>query len=471
MKKLSLFLSILLCVSILMSSAVFAEEETQYVNPFTNEPYETYGNGRIFIYMTHEVSVNWNDFYTAEDFPNLDVEFIVTNIDIIGNYQPAIDDPEARNFLIIVLEDTSDAHMQEALELLYERDDVYTAFPTASFFYSTKDDLSLILKYFGFTPPIDFCGANNIDPDCASFTMYADPDCTVPYFGTEEIDAGSTVYYKLICNDGFFCSRLVFNSGAADSETFVMPEGELDLSASIFRYGDANSDGSITLTDAVFMLKYLSGYRDVINQLRRFECGETLLDFNADGSISLADCTEMLKYIAGWDNAGPVAPEKESGFSVEHPEADAETFEYTLNPYVTDFKVRPTQTLMTKNGSVITDANAFADLLNFALDATDKPVDPDGNEVTVAGLLTEFDEEFFETHDLIPVFALGQKVSVGSVSRDNGNPALELVLGESVPNGLGFTFTAIPKGSPADAILKIGGVTVDQFFGSIPAGN
>ncbi len=58
MKKLSMFLSILLCVSMLMSSAVFAEEETQYVNPFTNEPYETYGNGRIFIYMTHEVSVN-----------------------------------------------------------------------------------------------------------------------------------------------------------------------------------------------------------------------------------------------------------------------------------------------------------------------------------------------------------------------------------------------------------------------------
>lgn len=65
--------------------------------------------------------------------------------------------------------------------------------------------------------------------------MYADPDCTVPYFGTEEIDSGSTVYCKLICSDGFFCSRFIFNSGAADSETFVMPEGELDLSASIFR--------------------------------------------------------------------------------------------------------------------------------------------------------------------------------------------------------------------------------------------
>lgn len=143
--------------------------------------------------------------------------------------------------------------------------------------------------------------------------MYADPDCTVPYFGTEEIDSGSTVYCKLICNDGFFCSRL------------------------IFRYGDANSDGSITLT--------------------------------------------------------------------------------------------------------------------------------------AAELLTEFDEEFFETHDLIPVFALGQKISIGSVSRGIGNPALELVLGESVPNGLGFTFTVISKGSPADAILKIDGVTIDQFFGSIPAGN
>lgn len=166
--------------------------------------------------------------------------------------------------------------------------------------------------------------------------MYADPDCTVPYFGTEEIDSGSTVYCKLICNDGFFCSRLIFNSGAADSETFVMPEGELDLSTSIFRYGDANSDG---------------------------------------------------------------------------------------------------------------------------------------NEVTAAELLTEFDEEFFETHDLIPVFALGQKISIGSVSRGIGNPALELVLGESVPNGLGFTFTVISKGSSADAILKIDGVTVDQFFGSIPAGN
>lgn len=455
----------------LLSSAVFAEEETQYVSPFTNEPYETFGNGRIFIYMTHEASLNWNNHYTAEDFPELDVEFIVTNIDIIGNYQPNIDNPEVRNFLLIVLEDTSDAHMQEALELLYERDDVYDAFPYNAFFYTDKEDLSLVLKYFGFTPPIEICGANNIDSSCASFITFADSDYSTPYFSEDEIAAGSTVYYKLICNDGYFCTKLIFNSNAADSESFVMPEGGLDLSASIFRYGDVNGDDDITLTDAVFLLKYLAGYRDAINEVLGLSCGETLLDFNTDGSISLADCTEMLKYVAGWNNVGPVAPEKEADFAVEHPDTAAEVYEYTLDPYVTDFTVRPTQTLMQKNGFIINNANAFADLLNFAFDITDKATDSDGNTVTVTELLNEFDEEFFETHDLIPVFALGQKVSVDSVSRDDGVPTLSLVLGESIPGGLSFSFTAIEKGAHADAIFKIDGAVVDQIFERIPVGN
>ena len=56
--------------------------------------------------------------------------------------------------------------------------------------------------------------------------------------------------------------------------------------------GDADGDGSITLTDVTLLLQQIAGWNVEI-------IGDA--DANADGNIDLSDVTLLLQHIAGWD--------------------------------------------------------------------------------------------------------------------------------------------------------------------------
>lgn len=88
---------------------------------------------------------------------------------------------------------------------------------------------------------------------------------------------------------------LPFTANAADSET-----------ASII-YGDANSDGKVSLLDLILLRKYLAKW-DV-------EIDLEAADAKYDGKVSLLDLIQLRKYLAKWDVVlGPDYSEKSEKF-------------------------------------------------------------------------------------------------------------------------------------------------------------
>ena len=63
-----------------------------------------------------------------------------------------------------------------------------------------------------------------------------------------------------------------------------------------FKYGDANSDGSINLSDVAAMLQYIAKW-----DMSATSFNEVNADANGDSSVNLSDVSKTLQYIAKWD--------------------------------------------------------------------------------------------------------------------------------------------------------------------------
>lgn len=57
--------------------------------------------------------------------------------------------------------------------------------------------------------------------------------------------------------------------------------------------GDVNEDGTINITDAALVMKYIAGWD--------LDLSKTVADFNSDGIVNLTDVSLILKNIAKWD--------------------------------------------------------------------------------------------------------------------------------------------------------------------------
>ncbi|MGE3165911.1 MAG: FG-GAP-like repeat-containing protein [Planctomycetota bacterium] len=167
------------------------------------------------------------------------------------------------------------------------------------------DRQDLVLAYLhcfpsGFPPPVASFTASpmsGVVPLTVNFTSTSTGfvDSATWLFGDGGIAVGNSVTHTYFVPGSFEVSLTVDGPGGTDilsvpDAVTVFPMGVL------FIRGDANSDGSLNIGDAVAMLDYLFGGGSVT-------C-EKALDANDDGSLNVADAIRVLSHL--FSGSGPL---------------------------------------------------------------------------------------------------------------------------------------------------------------------
>ncbi|MBE6708199.1 MAG: hypothetical protein E7578_03010 [Ruminococcaceae bacterium] len=472
MKKTTIFMSLVLCLSFLLASTASTFSVTEHSDPFTGKVYEEtdfYDSGVIFVILNHEYSIEWRE-YTTADFPELELDAVKTHPALWGNKEQILADPEYRNLVYLTLKDKSIEAMVNAIDLLYERNDtdIYYACPVSDTFY-TGDEWkpeNEPIPELGTAGITDLAGVSVILSNDSSFTgIYAD---------VEQIPAESTVYYKIICEDGYFCNSIKLNSDTVTENSFTMPEGKLEVSLGVYRYGDADRNDTVNISDVSFVLKYLAGYGEIIHKVNGSGCGNTYLDFNNDGTVNLSDCSEMLKYIAKWDGVGPVASEYEDDLIIEHIAPLTEVFGYYSYSAALLSNSDARRIIGKYNISTIDSSYSWELFCKDAFGITDvfHEINENGEfgsaEISASSVMEKFDDEFFENNDIVPLIApIDQAVSITSIWKNGSKLILDFSVGDDttpddlpIYNECSFFFVAVPKNSIADRGLRMDGIDI-----------
>lgn len=464
-------MSLIFCLSFLVST-VTAFSVTDYSDPFTGKPYEEvdfYESGVIFVILNHEYSIEWRE-YTASDFAELELDEVKTHPAFSENKDQILSDPEYRNLVYLTLKDKSIEAMVNAIHLLYERHDtdIYYACPVSDTFYTgdewkPEDGQVPGLGTSGIT---DLAGINIILSKNNNFTeIYAD---------IGQVPAGNTVYYKIICKDGYFCKSIRLNSNMVTENSFIMPEGDLNASFGIYRYGDTDRNDTVNISDVSFVLKYLAGYGEIIHKVNGSGCGNTHLDFNNDGTVNLSDCSEILKYIAKWEGIGPIAPEYENDFSIEHIAPVTDIIGYYSNSVTFGTNTNVSRIIRKYNDSIIGDTYNWKLFCKDVFCITDvfheinEVGEFDSAEISASSVMEKFDDEFFKNNDIVPLIVYTDlAVNITSVWKNESKVILDISLGNdttpdnsSIYNECSIFFVTVPKSSVTERGLKIDGVNV-----------
>lgn len=466
MKKISIYLTVIFCLSFLLDSAVYSLPISDYTNPFTGNAYEEndfYDNGIIFVILNHDYSIEWRE-YTSADFPELELVGVKTHPALSTNQDDIIGNPEYRNFVYLTLSDKSDEAMINAISLLYERNnaDIYFASPASDTFY-IGDEWD-----FG-DEPIPLTGTSGvIDEIGVSIVLSKDSGFTDIYSDASEISAGSTVYYRIVCMNGYFCNNLQINAETIDRNSFIMPEN-LSASVDVYCFGDTDKSDTVSLKDISFVLKYLAHYPEICHIVFGSACGEKYLDFNNDGKVNLIDCSAMLKYIAKWEGVGPVASEYEEDFVIKHIDSDVAIFEYFTKHSSLTLDSDGRRILGKYNQSIIESTYDWNLFLEETVGTGDmfSEIGENGvissSKISAATIKEKFDDSFFADNDLIPLIIHSEyTVGIDKVWRSGSNITLELVIGENINpdndpsfNEYNFLFVAVPKNSTDSRNIKI----------------
>ncbi len=456
MKKAVLFLSVVLCLSLCCNSVVFAVQETDYVDPFTGYVYtedELDGNGVVFVILNHEYSIEWKE-YTVEDFPGMNLESVKNHPPFSENREQIIADPEYRNITYLVLKDKTSETMKNAIDLLYERhdEDIYFACPVGDVFYEGFDWIEdeTIPEYVP-----DGLSENTGVSIILSYSSAFDGI----YSNIEEIPVGSEVYYKIVCEDGYFCHGLRINTDTINEKSFTMPTEKLDITLDVYRYGDTDGNDTVNLADVSFVLKYLAKDAKTHLKVNGKACGDLYLDFNNNGKVNLSDCAEMLKYIAKWKDVGPIAPDNEDSFNITHIDSTAEVVSYytDMSSLILNFDGRCT--IEEYNSSVISNSYDWYKFIEDTMGVNDtfNEISDDGeiiySDVDVIDIRNRYDDEFFENNDLVPLIVHSDHyVSISAVRRTGSTLRIEIKVGEKANqdggmnyNECSFLFVTVPQ--------------------------
>ena len=87
-------------------------------------------------------------------------------------------------------------------------------------------------------------------------------------------------------------------AGSYTVETYVVSgsckvSGKVTFTVSSRTPGDADGDGSVTMSDALIILQYFSGFDVRIN--------ESNADCDGDGAVTMSDALRILQYFSGFD--------------------------------------------------------------------------------------------------------------------------------------------------------------------------
>ena len=83
----------------------------------------------------------------------------------------------------------------------------------------------------------------------------------------------------------------VMRSANAMSSEFPEYMGEAEVIAIV--YGDVNGDGNVSLLDAMFLSRHMSGWSNV-------RIDEAAADLNKDGRINILDLVVMERFLGKW---------------------------------------------------------------------------------------------------------------------------------------------------------------------------
>jgi len=472
MKKLSLVLAFIICLSTLFAGTVSAFSLTEHYNPFTGERYDQlYGSGVIFILLNHEYSIEWRE-YTAADFPELDVEKVDTHPPLYPNVEDRIADPLYVNLIYITLRDKSDEATVNAIYSLYERHDVDIDFACPVY--------SSYIVNGGIDEPEAPMTAGVTEVSGVSVILAGDSTFTDIYLHTEQIPVGSTVYYRVVCRDGYFCYDLRINSETADENSFVMPEN-LEMHPQVCFYGDSNSNERTDLYDVSFLLKYLtSSYPEISRNVRNRSYGEKYLDFNGDGKVNIVDCARMLQYIAGWNGVGQKAPEYEEGFEIMPLLKGAEISGYFTDDPSFAMNSEGRAKVNKYNSDIITSVGAWREFTGDMLGVNDSfaEIGRDGSlsssEIDSVDIRDKYDAAFFREYDLIPLIIVSpeRSVYVKDVWK-KGDEAFPLLFigdgNDAKDSARSFFFIAVPKGCVKERGLFLTEATLWPEFNEVKA--
>ena len=159
----------------------------------------------------------------------------------------------------------------------------------------------------------------SITTDDSTLTLYKDSGLTDAYSAEDYIPAGTKVYYKITCDEGYFCYEFKVNAAEVTEEYFVVYEPTVECTVYDAMLGDTSSGTSDTLDlrDVSNLMRYISGHKGVSTPAYWSGGGLRKYDFNRDGSVNLMDVTAELRAIAKHDGAYPVV-EREANFGITH---------------------------------------------------------------------------------------------------------------------------------------------------------
>lgn len=164
----------------------------------------------------------------------------------------------------------------------------------------------------GFDTPVFINPPATADPKAATAStlrFYKDKEMTEEYASAADIPYGAVVYYEVVSDPGYICTRLQMNvyeiSRKNDSHDYIQYDNVfvnnysgdgLEYSTYSALAGDVDENLVYNLRDVVILLKALVGDYGVVGME-----GGTWGDYDCNGRCNLADIAGVLKEAAKWD--------------------------------------------------------------------------------------------------------------------------------------------------------------------------
>lgn len=266
----------------------------------------------------------------------------------------------------------------------------------------------------------------SITTDDSTLTLYKDSGLTDAYSAEDYIPAGTKVYYKITCDEGYFCYEFKVNAAEVTEEYFVVYEPTVECTVYDAMLGDTSSGTSDTLDlrDVSNLMRYIAGHKGVSTPAYWSGGGLRKYDFNRDGSVNLMDVTAELRAIAKHDGAYPVV-ERETDFGITHlaPDIMIESFAVErIIPWQYDSAEEPPIEGYAED--LLMNEYAYKHFINGNIGIFDTTVIYDaenGGYVPYAPRFDSYGEEFFENCTLDVKTAAcnyGKIVSVDRIWQD-----------------------------------------------------
>ncbi len=274
------------------------------------------------------------------------------------------------------------------------------------------------------TPAINTAIANTPEtpvPDPCRILYYTDTEHTKPFADFENLDPDTTLYYKIICDEGYFCKRMTVYADYADEKTIKFGTASpdmIDLEYALL--GDINDDGKITLTDATDILHYIAKnyYRTRPNILAA--------DLNGDKKITLFDVSMILKLIAKWN--------------IELCDGISEDFEFycKLNVEAESRETFMNQEQFFFETSVIKSTDGLLDYIDEHSEMYRMEQVDDTNSYSSTELKETYTAGFFEENVLV-IYDFSEATSFGNLYIERTGDTLELVIPNCTGYGVAFS--------------------------------